>query len=208
MEKKRKNLRVPPLCLRNYWLGRAPLGLSCKGFCVSSWPSNLSILPGLAFTMQQKPAKITSKNGSAQENVFGTFKLVHWTVLSDEQMSNGWSFSLLNDEQMSNKVRVEHQPVQQQSTCFTWIKEEGFWVWFSNSFSPKPNIGSWQRISCKKRIPFNISCNHYFHNFSFWPRIWKNTTANKTSSSWFGNGLDSQGETSLLGGSSQLVNGY
>ena len=34
-----------------------------------------------------------------------------WAVLSDEQMSNGWSFSLLNDEQMSNKVRVEHQPV-------------------------------------------------------------------------------------------------
>ena len=34
----------------------------------------------------------------------------NWTVLSDEQMSNGWPFSLLNDEQMSNKVGVEHQP--------------------------------------------------------------------------------------------------
>ena len=33
-----------------------------------------------------------------------------WLVLSDEQMSTGWSFSLLNDEQMSNQVRVEHQP--------------------------------------------------------------------------------------------------
>ena len=32
-------------------------------------------------------------------------------VLSDEQMSNGWPFSLLNDEQMSNKVGVEHPPV-------------------------------------------------------------------------------------------------
>ena len=31
-------------------------------------------------------------------------------VLSDEQMSKRWPFSLLNDEQMSNKVRVEHQP--------------------------------------------------------------------------------------------------
>ena len=31
-------------------------------------------------------------------------------MLSDEQMSNGYPFSLLNDEQMSNKVRVEHQP--------------------------------------------------------------------------------------------------
>ena len=34
----------------------------------------------------------------------------YWLVLSDEQMSNGWSFSLLNDEQMSNKVGVKHQP--------------------------------------------------------------------------------------------------
>ena len=37
-------------------------------------------------------------------------KLHYWAVLSDEQMSNGYPFSLLNDEQMSNKVRVEHQP--------------------------------------------------------------------------------------------------
>ena len=33
-----------------------------------------------------------------------------WAVLSDEQMSNGWPFSLLNDEQMSNWVGVKHQP--------------------------------------------------------------------------------------------------
>ena len=31
-------------------------------------------------------------------------------MLSDEQMSNGWPFSLLNDEQMSNWLGVEHQP--------------------------------------------------------------------------------------------------
>ena len=36
-----------------------------------------------------------------------------WAVLSDEQTSKGWPFSLLNDEQMSNKVRVEHQPDEQ-----------------------------------------------------------------------------------------------
>ena len=30
----------------------------------------------------------------------------NWAVLSDEQMSNRWPYSLLNDEQMSNKVRV------------------------------------------------------------------------------------------------------
>ena len=29
----------------------------------------------------------------------------------DEQMRNGWQFSLLNDQQMSNEVGVEHQPV-------------------------------------------------------------------------------------------------
>ncbi len=38
------------------------------------------------------------------------FMMKIWLVLSDEQMSTGWSFSLLNDEQMSNQVRVEHQP--------------------------------------------------------------------------------------------------
>ena len=33
-------------------------------------------------------------------------------MLSDEQMSKGWLFSLLNDEQLSNKVGVEHRPVK------------------------------------------------------------------------------------------------
>ena len=47
-----------------------------------------------------------------------------WAVLSDEQMSNGYPFSLVNDEQMSNKVGVEHQPVicgcthTRRSICF------------------------------------------------------------------------------------------
>ena len=35
-----------------------------------------------------------------------------WVVLSDEQMSKRWPFSLLNDEQMSNWVGVEHLPVK------------------------------------------------------------------------------------------------
>ena len=34
-----------------------------------------------------------------------------WLVLSDEQMSKSWPFSLLNDEQMSNWLGVEHLPV-------------------------------------------------------------------------------------------------
>ena len=36
--------------------------------------------------------------------------IYNWAVLSDEQMSNGYPFSLPNDEQTSNKVGVEHQP--------------------------------------------------------------------------------------------------
>ena len=36
----------------------------------------------------------------------------NWLVLSDEQMSKGWPYSLLNDEQMSNWLGVEHQPVK------------------------------------------------------------------------------------------------
>ncbi len=32
--------------------------------------------------------------------------MIDWAVLSDEQMSKGWPFSLLNDEQMSNWVGV------------------------------------------------------------------------------------------------------
>ena len=41
--------------------------------------------------------------------------LIFWSkksspaMLSDEQMTTGWPFSLVNDEQMSNQVRVEHQ---------------------------------------------------------------------------------------------------
>ena len=43
--------------------------------------------------------------------IFMVDVLFFWAVLSHEQMSNRWSFSLLNDEQMSNKVGVEHQAV-------------------------------------------------------------------------------------------------
>ena len=43
-----------------------------------------------------------------------------WLVLSDEQMSKRWPFSLLNDEQMSNWLGVEHQPVIHLSV-FVWF---------------------------------------------------------------------------------------
>ncbi len=45
-----------------------------------------------------------------------------WAVLSDEQMSNGWPFSLLNDEQMSNKVGVEQQSDTNNMFQLGWKK--------------------------------------------------------------------------------------
>ena len=53
-----------------------------------------------------------------------TYKSIYvyiWAVLRDEQMSNGWPFSLLNDEQMSNKVGVEHQPVYAYFCTYIYI---------------------------------------------------------------------------------------
>ena len=40
--------------------------------------------------------------------------MIIWLVLSDEQMSKRWPFSLLNDEQMSNWVGVKHLPVMEE----------------------------------------------------------------------------------------------
>ena len=42
-----------------------------------------------------------------------------WLVLSDEQMSKRWPFSLLNDEQMSNWVGVKHLPVEVQTPNYS-----------------------------------------------------------------------------------------
>ena len=44
--------------------------------------------------------------------IFTMLFLKDWAVLSDEQMSKRWPFSLLNNEQMSNWLGVEHQPEQ------------------------------------------------------------------------------------------------
>ena len=53
-------------------------------------------------------------------------------MLSDEQMSNGWPYSLLNDEQMSNKVRVEHQPdnLARLDVGFSAVKRLPTWLWW------------------------------------------------------------------------------
>ena len=49
-----------------------------------------------------------------------------WVVLSDEQMSKRWPFSLLNDEQMSNWVGVEHLPVVDG---MLWLDVD--WIYYS-----------------------------------------------------------------------------
>ncbi len=53
------------------------------------------------------------KNGPFLESFWYLVEccMIVWAVISDEQTSKGWPFSLLKDEQMSNKVGVEHQPV-------------------------------------------------------------------------------------------------
>ena len=52
--------------------------------------------------------------------IFAFFE--NWQVLSDEQMSKEWPFSLLNDEQMSNWLGVEHCP--ENDHCVTVVQKE------------------------------------------------------------------------------------
>ena len=50
----------------------------------------------------------------------------NWLVLSDEQMSKTWQFSLLKDEQMSNKVGVKHQPAKDIDTDYAHLPVRTF----------------------------------------------------------------------------------
>ena len=59
--------------------------------------------------------------------------ILDWAVLSEEQMSIGYPFSLLNDEQMSNKVGVEHQPVDSCGIQGLWVHSNGSNDW---NFTP------------------------------------------------------------------------
>ncbi len=61
----------------------------------------------------------------------------NWAVLSDEQMSNAYPFSLVNDEQMSNKVGVKHQPVNHMYMIYSTLKMTDCNCHVS---SPKPDI--------------------------------------------------------------------
>ncbi len=48
---------------------------------------------------------------------FRRVQVLVWAVLSDEQTSKGWPFSLLDDEQLRNWLGVEHQPVVASASC-------------------------------------------------------------------------------------------
>ena len=78
--------------------------------CRSCMPEAKTIFHRNEERMRNQPDRDPDDRISIERILF-KFNL-NWTVLSDEQMSNGWQFSLLNDEQMSNKVGVEHQPVK------------------------------------------------------------------------------------------------
>ena len=61
--------------------------------------------PGFTFLIGESQPRPSFENG-----ILG-WGYIYWLVLSDEQMSKKWQFSLLNDEQMSNWVGVKHLPV-------------------------------------------------------------------------------------------------
>ena len=64
--------------------------------------------------------------------------LLSWAVLSDEQMSKGWPFSLLNDEQMSNWVGVKHQPV----ICFRFVYSVIFYGFYYGKSPLNHHLGN------------------------------------------------------------------
>ena len=76
------------------------------------------------------------QDSSGQKLRFGSWALesweatqkMNWLVLSDEQMSKRWQFSLLNNEQMSNWVGVKHLPVN--IVCWKMSKKNLKFVFF------------------------------------------------------------------------------
>ena len=85
--------------------------------------------------------------------------IIIWAVLSDEQMSNGYPFSLVNDEQMSNKVGVKHQPVMpfaQMAWRFLVFNE---WSDLSTS-----NIGPKNQVAIGLTYVLE-QCYHHPHSF-------------------------------------------
>ena len=79
-------------------------------------------------------------------------------MLSDEQMINGWPFSLLNDEQMSNKVRVEQQ-ADFQWCFFFYLAGQLIYTAFCLFF-----LGGWKRENWQS---FLWTCFFFFVSMIF-----------------------------------------
>ena len=115
-------------------------------------------------------------------------------MLSDEQMRHGWPFSLLNDEQNSNKMRVEHQPVNQASSFFVLFcamvppievrgfvlkdhQKKTFCIWkFGKGkhllYLALENSNRYQKTTCKsnsrKSKYIRKIKSHFYHSSSCW----------------------------------------
>ncbi len=83
-------------------------------FSLRSWDGGLAVVPSSnasTHDVQVKKGKLSSCVFRPTSKCFTNWSpLKSWAVLSDEQMSKTWPFSLLNNEQMSNWLGVEHQP--------------------------------------------------------------------------------------------------
>ena len=78
-----------------------------------------------------------------------------WAVLSDEQMSHGWSFPPLNDQQKKgrNKMRVWYAPTMHESTHYLGTWEDHIIPWradtclittvFGDRFFVPNSLGLW-----------------------------------------------------------------
>ena len=98
----------------------------------------------------------------------------NWAVLSDEQMSNGYPFSLLNDEQMSNKVGVEHQPdkLLPNNSSVKFEKKIAPIILHSTTLGPQ-SFKSWSRTRCQDspcRLPTWWSSSRWRLQ---WPLGWR-----------------------------------
>ena len=69
------------------------------------------VYTSLKFNMAVTPKSAKKVYKKRDRVIFFQCLIFGWLVLSDEQMSNRWQFSLLNDEQMRNWLGVEHWPV-------------------------------------------------------------------------------------------------
>ena len=95
--------------------------------------------------------------------------LLDWLVLSDEQMSKRWPFSLLNDEQMSNWLGVEHLPVDlwTKNANSLWPSEGIKWPGMKKLHPAKFNSEiAWKRMV----VTFQGRCLFFMTWYCWWFR--------------------------------------